>query len=594
MVSLELPRVAAALPGYDLGGELGRGSWGPVREGRHRQTGRLVAIKELPQPFAADPAVRARFAEEAALLARLDHPHVLAVLDHVERDDICLLVMEKLPGGSVWGEFCVQGMVPERACAVVLAAAAGLHHAHGRGVLHRGVTPENLMYSTDGVVKVADLGLARVLGGAYTLATTDGTVLGTPAYLAPEQARGEGLSAATDVYALATVLYELLAGTLPIVDDGHPLQTVRRKIDEAPVPLIEVAPHIPPGVASVVMQGLSRHLDDRLQTAEEFGLAVAMAASEAWGCTWLGERGGMATLASTSLLGAAQLDGVAAPPAVTECPPAHPAVIGHPRGLAAEVGTGQVLPVRVLTVVPPSPRLFMIGAAAAAGLALAVAYFGAGSPARSVPDGTTVNSLPVSADTAIPLALDDPLTIEVPVAGSPGSMMTARVTVAGVEVAASTEEVADIGGGRYRMTFDLGRARYLLASEGTLHVETDQGVSTLELGVVQAHNRWLTALAVPAIAIGLFALAYAEAMLVPLRAGRFRFSSLVGLGVTCGLFGATLWALGGVVDNHPLTRGGLTLCVLGAAAAGVLYGFGRMRWARRRRSKRAFARRPIT
>ncbi len=193
-MALEREQVAQALPSYEIGEELGRGAWGVVISARHQALGRYVAVKQLPRAFAADAAVRARFVTEARLLASLDHPHVVPVFDFVEKDGLCLLVMELLPGGTVWNRFSGQGFSPPAACATVLAASAGLQAAHEKNVLHRDVKPENLMFSSDGVLKVTDFGIAKVVGGDSTLATRAGEVLGTPAYIAPEQARGPAFS----------------------------------------------------------------------------------------------------------------------------------------------------------------------------------------------------------------------------------------------------------------------------------------------------------------------------------------------------------------------------------------------------------------
>src|SRR4051812_14101183 len=148
--------VEAALPSYEITGELGRGGWGVVLGGRHRELGRDVAIKQLPRAFAADPAVRSRFLAEARVLASLDHPHVVPVFDFVERDGLCLLVMEQLTGGTLWSRFTGQGITATDACAVVVATCAALQCAHERGVLHRDVKPENLMFSAAGTLKVTD------------------------------------------------------------------------------------------------------------------------------------------------------------------------------------------------------------------------------------------------------------------------------------------------------------------------------------------------------------------------------------------------------------------------------------------------------
>ncbi|HEX2064635.1 MAG TPA: serine/threonine-protein kinase [Acidimicrobiales bacterium] len=178
--------IAAALPAYEVGEQMGRGAFGRVFAGRHRQLDRPVAIKQLAMEYSADPEVRARFLAEARLLATLDHPHVVPVYDYVEQGGLCLLVMEKLSGGTVLSRAGAGGVQMETACAVALAAASGLHHAHGRGVLHRDVKPENLLFSASGVLKVTDFGIAKVVGGAKTSITTAGQVVGTPAYMAPE------------------------------------------------------------------------------------------------------------------------------------------------------------------------------------------------------------------------------------------------------------------------------------------------------------------------------------------------------------------------------------------------------------------------
>src|SRR5579862_6279323 len=152
--------IVAALPDYDIGDELGRGGFGVVLAGRHRQLRRDVAIKELPTALAADPRVRARFAAEARVLAALSHPHIVPIYDYVERDGLCLLVMEKLTGGTLWEQFKTQGLTAETTCAVTMAACAALQYAHQRGILHRDVKPENLLYSADAVLKITDFGIA--------------------------------------------------------------------------------------------------------------------------------------------------------------------------------------------------------------------------------------------------------------------------------------------------------------------------------------------------------------------------------------------------------------------------------------------------
>src|SRR5690242_1755133 len=167
-----------ALPDYVVERELGHGGMGVVFLGHHNRLGRAVAIKELPATFAADPDVRQRFSTEARTLASLAHPHIVPIYDYVERDNLCVIVMEELPGGTVWDRFTTTGLTAPTACAIVLACCAALGHAHSKGVLHLDVKPDNLMFAADSAIKVTDFGISRVISGDRTLGTADGQVLG--------------------------------------------------------------------------------------------------------------------------------------------------------------------------------------------------------------------------------------------------------------------------------------------------------------------------------------------------------------------------------------------------------------------------------
>jgi serine/threonine-protein kinase len=305
-VTLGREHIAQALPNYVIGEEVGRGAWGVVLKGEHRRLGRQVAIKELPQAFAADPGVQRRFASEARLLASLDHPHIVPIFDYVEEDQLCLLVMELLPGGTVWDRVTTDGVTAEMACSIVLATCSALHYAHRKGILHRDIKPENLLFGASGALKVTDFGIAKVLGGVETFATRTGEVLGTPAYIAPEQALARELTPATDVYAVGTLLYELLSGQLPFADDGNAIALLYRHVHEPPTPLLDVAPTVPPLVADVTMRALATDPADRYHTAEEFGADVAEAASGGWGSDWV-RRAGLSVMASGEI--AARLSG---------------------------------------------------------------------------------------------------------------------------------------------------------------------------------------------------------------------------------------------------------------------------------------------
>ncbi len=382
-MSVERDLVGDALPAYDVGDVLGRGGWGVVLAGRHRNLDRQVAIKHLPAAFAADPAARRRFTAEARVLASLDHPHVVPVFDYVERDDLCLLVMELLPGGTLRARAAATGFTPRAAVAVALACSAGLAAAHLRGVLHRDVKPENMLFAASGVVKVTDFGIAKVVGGPETVMTRAGDVLGTPAYIAPEQVLGRALSPATDVYGLATMLYELLAGMLPFPDEGDAMSVLFKHAYEKPTPLGEVTSEVPDRVEAAVMRALATDPAERYPSVESFGVALAEACAEAWGPGWLAAEGvpvlGAATIVTASErpsggpgrtpqpgvglvevpaavpgLSAAGVTAPARPPTATTAPaavtappspgvaaPAEPAEAAAPEVAAPEVGTGE-------------------------------------------------------------------------------------------------------------------------------------------------------------------------------------------------------------------------------------------------------------
>ena len=273
------------LPSYDIGEELGRGSTGVVLAARHRQLGREVAIKLLPPELAENPLVRRRFVDEAKLLASFSHVHIVPVYDFVEQDGLCLLVMERLGGGTL-DAYARDGIEAPAACAAVIALCSGLQYAHERGVLHRDVKPGNVLVANDGLVKVTDFGIAKVLGGSETLATRAGFVLGTPAYMAPEQAKGTDVGPGTDIYGAGAVLYELLAGELPFPPEGNPLQMLYSRIHSEPRPLADTAPAVPAPLATVVMRALEREPGERQVSADKLGREIAAAATDAWGPDW--------------------------------------------------------------------------------------------------------------------------------------------------------------------------------------------------------------------------------------------------------------------------------------------------------------------
>ncbi|WP_232291762.1 serine/threonine-protein kinase [Frankia sp. QA3] len=169
--------MAAALPAYELGAELGSGSFGLVLAGRHRGLDRPVAIKVMTAE--GTESVSVDFGVEARLLAGLDHPHVVRAYDHVEADGLCLVVMELLGCGTLARRS--RGLGSIESCAVGLAVAAELGHAHGRGVLHRDIKADNILFAVDGTVKVTDFGIVKLFDGSAATASRPPRPAGWPA-----------------------------------------------------------------------------------------------------------------------------------------------------------------------------------------------------------------------------------------------------------------------------------------------------------------------------------------------------------------------------------------------------------------------------
>ncbi len=277
-----------ALPAYEIAGQLGEGAFGVVYEARHTQLGRLVAIKQLPQVYASDDSVRERFVAEAQMVASLEHPHIVPVYDFVESEGSRFLIMERCEG-SISDRFRSDGIVTDEACAAVLACLAGLDVAHAKGLLHRDVKPENLMYDAKGVVKLADFGIARDTE-ADTRRTATGMIVGTPAYMSPEQCRGDELTPASDVYSVGMMAYELLTGGLPFPDSDSVNGLLAHHLVTEPLPLLQARPELPGAIGEVIDRSLSKDLNVRQSTAEQFARELARACVTAFGSGWLRRR----------------------------------------------------------------------------------------------------------------------------------------------------------------------------------------------------------------------------------------------------------------------------------------------------------------
>jgi eukaryotic-like serine/threonine-protein kinase len=246
---------------------LGGGGMGVVYQGEDLQLGRAVALKFLAPELVRDPMGKARFLTEARAASALDHPNLCTILEVGETaEGLLFLAMPRYDGVSL-ARRLARGPLPlDQALDVATQVARGLAKAHHHGIVHRDVKPANLFLTDDGVVKILDFGIAKLMGEAGP--TLRGSLLGTPAYMAPEQTRGEAVDARADVWSLGVVLYEMLGGRRPF-GGGTDQAVIHAVLHQDPTPLSELNPEVPPEVLLIVSRLLARDPRERYADASE-------------------------------------------------------------------------------------------------------------------------------------------------------------------------------------------------------------------------------------------------------------------------------------------------------------------------------------
>jgi hypothetical protein len=256
---------------YEIGEVIGRGGMGEVRHGRDLRLDRDVAVKFLRADLAAQPEARQRFEDEARNAARLTHPNVVLVFDSGEHDGMPYLVMERLPGRTLKDEVGEGPLPTARATWIARDILAGLAAAHALGIVHRDVSPRNILLTETGRAKLADFGIAKALEDPSV--TVVGQVLGTPAYVAPERMRGEPATPAADVYGVGATLYEALAGAPPFTGDSA-ISIAHQVVSTRPERLEQLRPDAPLDLVATIDHAMDPD-PTRRPTADEFGAALA-------------------------------------------------------------------------------------------------------------------------------------------------------------------------------------------------------------------------------------------------------------------------------------------------------------------------------
>src|SRR5438876_9204998 len=267
---------------YRVKGELGRGGMGAVYLAEQPGLGREVAIKELLQ--AADPVALRRFLQEAQVMARTSHPNLVQVHDLELMGNVNYLVLEFVRGRSLRDWMNQTALPPPQVFAVMHGVLQALDYAHRHAVVHRDMKPENVLISDEGMVKVADFGIARLTddSGVGGTATKTGTTVGTPQYMSPEQVASSKVDGRSDLYSAGIMFYELVAGQPPFTasDADGPFTLMAKHVQAPPKPPSVFQPGLNPELEQVILKALSKRPEDRFQTGQEFDDAMSRVADE--------------------------------------------------------------------------------------------------------------------------------------------------------------------------------------------------------------------------------------------------------------------------------------------------------------------------
>jgi hypothetical protein len=276
---------------YSVQRELGRGGMGAVYLAEHDLTHEKVAMKELLITAAADPIAVQRFLQEGAVMSRLTHPNIVQVRGIIEAGLGHYIALEFVEGGSLRDLLKGRRPLPiPQAFAVMHGLLQALDHAHQHAIVHRDVKPENVMLSIDGVVKVADFGIARLTDDSATSqATKTGTTVGTPQYMSPEQVTTSKVDGRSDLYSAGIVCYEVFCGRPPFeatAEDG-PFTLFAKHVQAPPPPPTVIRPGLDPALEVVILKSLSKRPEDRYQTGAEFDRELSAIATGLCGPNWV-------------------------------------------------------------------------------------------------------------------------------------------------------------------------------------------------------------------------------------------------------------------------------------------------------------------
>lgn len=251
---------------YEIKEEVGRGGMATVYRAYDPVFERDVAVKVLPRAMLHDPQFRIRFEREAKMIAMLEHPAIVPVYDYGEEDGQPYFVMRYMTGGSLADRIRQGPLTVEEATRILAHIGPALDEAHRRGVIHRDLKPGNILFDQHDMPYISDFGIAKLAGAQTNV--TGSAIVGTPAYLCPEQAQGEELDGRADIYALGVILFEMLTGRQPYEGDT-PMSVVVKHITQPPPHILDVRPDLPPALEAIIEKAMAKRKEERYATVAE-------------------------------------------------------------------------------------------------------------------------------------------------------------------------------------------------------------------------------------------------------------------------------------------------------------------------------------
>lgn len=268
--TIEQERSGQAIPGYKVLEKLGAGAMATVFKAKQLSLDRLVAIKILPRKFSSNPQFIERFYAEGRAAAQLNHPNIVQAFDVGQAGEFHYFVMEYVDGQTVHDLILANKRFNEQeAIDIAVSVAEALEHAHQKGLIHRDVKPKNVMFTPQGVVKLADLGLARAIGDKEAAEAEAGKAYGTPYYISPEQIRGEvNIGPQADIYSLGATLYHMVTGSVPY-NGKNPGEVMQKHLKSPLVQPDHVNPKLTAGISEVIERMMAKSRKDRYKNCQE-------------------------------------------------------------------------------------------------------------------------------------------------------------------------------------------------------------------------------------------------------------------------------------------------------------------------------------